>query len=452
MKRRQKFPIRVEKNGVTVPVYRLRSGNGYTSFVISYRENGTRRKKGFPTPWEAVRAAKRAAGYIASGNAEVVKLRPEDAQAYLRAVAVLKTFRIRVDVVASEYAGAVKVLGKNATLLEAARHYARTVSGVTSKKTVQTVVDELIQTREKDGSSVRHVDDLRSRLDRFAASAKCRIGEVSAACIQDFLLSLKLAPRTVNNFRTSISNLMTFARMRRYIPADSDPIRDVPEVKEPHREVGIYTPRELGRMIERVSPKFLPYLVIGAFAGLRQSELERLDWADVGEKYIRIRGAERRTKSTRLVEIQTNLQAWLRTLRQPRGRVVPFANVCNPLTRLARKAEVAQKHNGLRHSFGSYRLAIVQDAAKVSFEMGNSPKMVFEHYREIVTPEQGEQWFQIKPIKADAGEEQTNGSAQPTRPRKVGVSECKDGSPRSGCPHPLKMREPFFVGSQYVDL
>jgi len=418
-RRKQKFPIRVGKNGVTVPVYRMRSGNGYTSFVISYRENGARKKRGFATVGEAVKAAKRAAGHIASGNAEAVKLRPENAQAYLRAAAVLKPFKIRVDAAAAEYAAALKVLGKSASILEAARHYARTVSGATSEKTVQSVVDELIQTREKDGSSTRHIDDLRSRLDRFAESMKCRIGEVNAARIQDFLLSLKLAPRTVNNFRTSISNLMTFARMRRYIPADSAPLRDVPEVKEPHREVGIYTPREVERMIQKACPKFLPYVVIGAFAGLRQSELERLDWADVGEKYIRIRGAERRTKSTRLVEIQPNLQGWLKTLRQPRGRVVPFANVCNPLTRLVRKAEIIQKHNGLRHSFGSYRLAIVQDAAKVSFEMGNSPKMVFEHYREIVTPEQGQRWFATIPQEAEAPHEQNNGTA-PSNPSRLG--------------------------------
>jgi hypothetical protein len=397
VKRREKFPIRVEKNGVTVPVYRVRSGRGYVSYVICYRENGARKKQGFATVSEAVRAAKKAAGYIASGHTRAVKLGPEDALAYLRAAAVLKPFRVQVESAASEYAAALKVLGKRASVLEAARHFARTLSAVTSEKTVQAVVDELIQTREKDGSSIRHIDDLRSRLDRFAAALKCPVGEVNAARIQDFLLSLNLAPRTVNNFRTSISNLMTFARMRRYLPADSAPLREVPEVKEPHREVGIYTPAEADRLIEQASPEFLPYVVIGAFAGLRQSELDRLDWADVGEKYIRIRGAERRTKSTRLVEIQPNLLAWLKAMRQPKGPIVPFANVCNQLTRLTRKAVVSQKHNALRHSYGSYRLAMVQDAAKVSFEMGNSPKMVFEHYREIVTPEEAKSWFGITP-------------------------------------------------------
>jgi hypothetical protein len=39
VKRKVSFPIRVKKNGVTVPVYRVRSGNGYISYVISYREN-----------------------------------------------------------------------------------------------------------------------------------------------------------------------------------------------------------------------------------------------------------------------------------------------------------------------------------------------------------------------------------------------------------------------------
>lgn len=291
MKRIKKFPIRVEKNGVTVPVYRMRSGSGYISYVICYRENGARKKQGFPTVTEARRAAKKAAAHIAAGNVQAVKLRAEDGHAFLRAAAALKPFGIQVDLAATEYAAALKVLNQRGTVLEAARHYARAFSVVTVDKSVQDVVDELIQTREKDGSSVRHVDDLRSRLDRVGAAMKCSIGEVSAARIQDFLLSLKLAPRTINNFRTSISNLISFARMRRYIPGDSDPIQDVPAVKEPHREVGIYTPREMEQLVAKVSDKFLPYVLIGGFAGLRQSELERLDWFDVGEKYIRIRGS-----------------------------------------------------------------------------------------------------------------------------------------------------------------
>jgi hypothetical protein len=47
VQRKKKYPIKVEKNGVTVPIYRVHSGTGYTSFVISYQENGSRKRQGF---------------------------------------------------------------------------------------------------------------------------------------------------------------------------------------------------------------------------------------------------------------------------------------------------------------------------------------------------------------------------------------------------------------------
>jgi hypothetical protein len=57
----------------------------------------------------------------------------------------------------------------------------------------------------------------------------------------------------------------------------------------------------------------------------------------------------------------------------------------------------AWKHNALRHSFISSRVAQVQDVAKVSLEAGNSPRMVFSNYREIVRPADAEKWIGITP-------------------------------------------------------
>jgi hypothetical protein len=33
----------------------------------------------------------------------------------------------------------------------------------------------------------------------------------------------------------------------------------------------------------------------------------------------------------------------------------------------------------------------------VALEAGNSPEMIFEHYRELVTPETAKTWFAVKP-------------------------------------------------------
>ena len=51
------------------------------------------------------------------------------------------------------------------------------------------------------------------------------------------------------------------------------------------------------------------------------------------------------------------------------------------MTALSKKLEIAWPHNGLRHSYISYRLAIVKDAAKVALEAGNSPDIIFKVVR-----------------------------------------------------------------------
>jgi hypothetical protein len=50
-------------------------------------------------------------------------------------------------------------------------------------------------------------------------------------------------------------------------------------------------------------------------------------------------------------------------------------------------AGVNWKHNALRHSFITYRIAEVKNVDKVALESGNSPDIIFQHYRELVSRE-----------------------------------------------------------------
>lgn len=47
------------------------------------------------------------------------------------------------------------------------------------------------------------------------------------------------------------------------------------------------------------------------------------------------------------------------------------------------------------NSFASYRLAEVKSAAQVSLEMGNSPQMIFRHYRELVSEADAKKFFSL---------------------------------------------------------
>ena len=64
-----------------------------------------------------------------------------------------------------------------------------------------------------------------------------------------------------------------------------------------------------------------------------------------------------------------------------------------------RKPLIRIVHNGLRHSFITYRLATEKSAAAVALEAGNSPKMIFEHYRELRTEAEGKEWFSVMPAE-----------------------------------------------------
>ncbi len=51
----------------------------------------------------------------------------------------------------------------------------------------------------------------------------------------------------------------------------------------------------------------------------------------------------------------------------------------------------------LRHSFITYRIATVKSADQVALEAGNSPAVIFKHYRELATDDEAAAWFKILP-------------------------------------------------------
>ncbi len=181
-------------------------------------------------------------------------------------------------------------------------------------------------------------------------------------------------------------------------------------------EIQIFTPKEMATLLAAVQldpdnlkpgfnrryatgPGLLPLLVLGGFAGMRTAEVERQLWEDINLErgFIRVTAAKGNTAQKRLIPIADNLRQWLALYRRDSGLVCEIARTPDALKRLAQRANLLWKHNALRHSYASYRMAEVKNAAQVSLEMGNSPKMVFRHYRELVTEAEAQAWFAIAP-------------------------------------------------------
>ena len=104
---------------------------------------------------------------------------------------------------------------------------------------------------------------------------------------------------------------------------------------------------------------YLPYWAIGAFAGLRSAELERLEWKDVhfDPGLIEVKASKAKTASRRFIAIQPNLMEWLASYRGRQGCVCP-AGLRKKLEGDRDRAGLKKwPSNALRHSFASYHLA-----------------------------------------------------------------------------------------------
>ena len=142
-----------------------------------------------------------------------------------------------------------------------------------------------------------------------------------------------------------------------------------------------------------------------AFAELRHAEIARLDVHDIelsdqpGESFIEVKPMEN-TKSDqrrRLVPIKDNLKAWLGKYLPKSGPVCPFATPTKQLLKLAADAGVEWKHNALRHSCISYRVAECADVPRVADEAGNSVHVIRTNYLRRVKPVVAKEWFAIMP-------------------------------------------------------
>lgn len=361
---------------------------------------GTRRLRSFSDHGKAIKEADRIAALLSSGDVTAATMRNSQAASYGRAVELLRPTGASLEYAASVFAKCFEILGADRAV-EAANFFKLHNADSIQKRTVAKVVSELVENRRARGKSDRYVGDLSARLNRFAEDFAVDISSITTADVQRWLDQLEVSPQTAKNFRTVIGTMFAFAEARGYIFKGGNPVNGVESITANGGTIEIYTPEEIALLLKSAPPNFLPFVALGAFAGLRSAEIERLEWKDVDHAsgFITVAGHKAKTRARRLVPIPANLAAWLKPYAQASGRI--WTGDQNDLKDAravtVQKAGTPWKDNGARHSFISYRLADTQDVNKVALEAGNSPAVIFKHYRELVRPEAAKAWFAIKP-------------------------------------------------------
>jgi integrase len=401
MKTRKSKIQSVNVGNVTVKIYQREKSGGYEVFEVADYSKGFRRLRSFSDPAEAKRTAIEIAQCIANGESEAASIRGKDAAVYGNAIEALRITGVPLLTAVLRYAEAFKILGGD-HVIEAAKDFARRNPTKREPRTVRQVADELTLLKAKRGASERYISDLRFRLGRISTAFNVEVSQVRADDVQKWLDGMKASPRSVKNFQGTANTLFKFAESRGYIAKGENPIAATQRIDVRNGEaITVYTPSELHRLLNAAPDWFKPTVALQAFAGLRSQEVLRLEWQDIKLErgHIELGADKTKTATRRLVPITPNLSQWLAQSARKGGKVFPHSRpYFHELQRaVAASAKMELKHNALRHSFISYRVADSGDVPRTALESGNTPAMIFAHYRELVTASDAKAWFAIAP-------------------------------------------------------
>jgi integrase len=265
--------------------------------------------------------------------------------------------------------------------------------------TINQLVDEFIANRRAKGKSEIYIRDLRTRLGRFRTSMQDRIiADIMSTDVDLWIQTLNVGPQTQNNFRAVLSAMWTFAVRRGYAAANVIQLVDKSSVVRDH--VATFSVEDLTRLLAAASHDYRPVLAIGAFAGLRPEEINKLRWEDLDfhERTIRVNASAAKTRKKRFAEISDNLRAWLQPYTGRTGFVAP-PNL-QKLRRATMKTAKVEKWPAdvLRHSFASAHYAFHKDPARTAVIMGHRDQnMLLTHYRDLMKPSEAARYWNLLP-------------------------------------------------------
>ena len=235
-------------------------------------------------------------------------------------------------------------------------------------------------------------------IGHLAAAYPGPIADVTAAQVKAHLDSLGVGPRRHNNVRAALVSFFVWARKQSYLPDSMTAPQRTHALPVPKKRPAIYTPPEFRALLAAVAPEWRLPLAICGLAGLRTCEAEKLLWREVklGKRLIEVLPENaKNTGRRRLVPVHPALATWLRKADfSPEDHVCPQGVRIDNLAKRVKRTGVKWVKNGLRHSYGSYRCAVVKSAAQVALEMGNSEAIVRSNYLDYTERKVATEWFQ----------------------------------------------------------
>lgn len=434
----------VEWKRLKIPIYYSPLTHGdktYESYQIAYYRGGKRVRERRAILPEMMVRAKEVAEELGGENLPDSHFTAHEVKAVNTAAEILSPLGIPITEAARIVVEAEKILGGRGTIIEAAR--ALVEKNEIKKLPTITFGDlyaEFMRTLATDGKdaksreyhrSFRYWQDCSQRLGAAAEVFKTRpIAGISTPELENFLNEFperhttkegvkytgkvrKVTGRTRNNYRTAFCTLFSYARKMRYLPRNVETeaenmivSADNKSSKERAEALGsrIYTPVEMQRILDNIPDRWIPFVALGTFAGVRAAEIHRLTWKEINfeDKYVEIDKFRAKVGRRRIVPISLQLRAWLKPHAKDKGWVCPHYSHDSTLniafTSARSKIDVPFVHNGHRHSYASYRLTETDNnSSLVAWEMNTSERKLRDNYVSLVNKKQVALWNKVLP-------------------------------------------------------
>ena len=376
-------------------VTRRKNPSGSISFCVDVgRVNGKRERKFFRTRGEADSYAEQQR--IARENMGTAAFSIDDALRHdaITAKQILAPFK--------------------ATLAEAAKYFVKHARPSGGSKTMFELVTEILDAKKKLGRRPSTLADYGFLFKRFNRSYGERLAhDIHQQDVEHWLDGNTKSLATRRIYMKFLNTLFAYALKRGYMAVNPLDALEMPQVllKPPAIFTVEQTISFLRSVVEQPELELLAYVSIGLFAGLRPTEMTRLEWSHVQleQRVILVNADASKTSQKRFVDISDNLMAWLTPIAKESGPLTPRS-----LSVRVRGAWLKTKdyehgkiekwpQDGMRHTYASYHLAQHKNAPLTSLQMGHtSPHMLFNHYRNLVLAADAERYWQITPAAVKA--------------------------------------------------
>lgn len=294
----------------------------------------------------------------------------------------------------AEYFAAVRALDGE-SIMTAVRYYlSHRPVGLGATKLAD-ALKLFLQDKRRIGRADRTVKSLDQTLTAFLGQSPVKlVSDFTRDAVTGYLDALELPAATIKNHRARLATFGSWLARRQYLP--ENPVRHIDVASHDIRAPRVLTPQEAERVMTKAAEYrggiFAPMYAIALFAGLRHGEIVRLTWSDVhlddASPMIRVgKGKIRGRRSIRVVPMQPALVSWLKWARVQN---LPLSDLRE--SRKIREVVEWQEDIG-RHSFISYRLAMIGDEVRVAREAGNSPDVIYRHYFQLVSRRDALRYF-----------------------------------------------------------